>query len=259
MSDMSPLSWKSSAHTGGGAVRDMNENALLELPEVGLRVMADGMGGHSARDLASYGIVKALSSLPEPHRLAGSLDDIKLHLVQLNHRLREIADCEEVHTIGSTVVALIAVDKYRVCVWAGNDRIYQGRGGTLEQFTQDHSLFEELVETGVLRPEESSGRPQSNLVTRAIGVSENLHLDMEIFELRAQDQFILCSDGLDKELAAEDIASLAGSEKIENLSDALIDLAVERSSRDNVTAVCMQVMESGLTGDGRVISETRDS
>ena len=244
MSDTSPLSWKSSARTDFGAVRDMNEDAFLELPEIGLWVVADGMGGHSAGDLASGGIVEDLSSLPEPHSLAGSVDDIELRLVQLNQRLREIADREELHTIGSTVVALIAVDKHCVCVWAGDSRIYRRRGGALEQLTQDHALVEELVETGVLRPEEAAGHPQSNLVTRAIGASENLHLDMEIFELRAQDQFILCSDGLDKELSAEDIASLAGSEKIENLSDALVDLAVERGSRDNVTAVCMQVMES---------------
>lgn len=244
MSDTNPLSWKSSARTDVGVVRDMNEDAFLELPEIGLWVVADGMGGHSAGDLASGGIIETLSSLPEPHSLASSVDDIELRLVQLNQRLREIAAREEVHTIGSTVVALIAVDRHCVCVWAGDSRIYRSRGGVLEQLTQDHALVEELVEKGVLRAEEAAGHPQSNLVTRAIGASEILHLDMEIFELQTQDQFILCSDGLDKELPTEDIANLARSEKIESLSDALVDLAVERGARDNVTAVCMQVLGS---------------
>jgi protein phosphatase len=242
MSAASPFSWKSSARSDVGVVRDMNEDAFLELTEIGLWVVADGMGGHSAGDIASGGIVETLSTVPEIHTLAGSVDDIELRLVQLNTRLREIAAKQDVHTIGSTVVALVAAGRHCVCLWAGDSRIYRFRNGELEQLTQDHAFVEELVEKGVLRPEEAAGHPQSNLVTRAVGAGETLHLDLEIFDIEEDDQFILCSDGLDKELPAEDIAKLAETELVENLSDALVELTVERGARDNVTVVCMQVI-----------------
>ena len=221
---------------------------MLNRPELGLWVVADGMGGHSAGELASGGIVDALSALAAPTSLSQIVDDLELRLVQLNKKLREMAVREDVHTIGSTVVALLALERHCLCIWAGDSRAYRTRNASLEQLTQDHALVEELVEKGVIRPEEAAGHPQSNLVTRAVGAGEELYLDMEIFELEPDDCFILCSDGLDKEVAPEDIERFAKSHTVDTLSDALVDLALARGARDNVTVVCMQVEQATSAG-----------
>ena len=234
--------WQSSSRTDVGAVREANEDAYLARPEIGLWAVADGMGGHSAGDLASGAIVNTLSAAPPSERLSDFVQDVEARLVSLNSRLREMANREEVHTIGSTVVALLALGRFCVCLWAGDSRIYRFRNQRLEQLTQDHALVEELVEKGVLSPEEALDHPQSNLVTRAVGAAEKLYVDSEIFELADDDRFILCSDGLDKEVSEEDIAGVIEREAIEVASDKLVDLAVERGARDNVTVVCVQVL-----------------
>jgi serine/threonine protein phosphatase PrpC len=233
--------WRSSSRTDVGTVRDVNEDACIELPRIGLWAVADGMGGHSAGDLASSSIIEFLSSLPAPETLSSFVDDVERGLVELNARLREVATREQVSTIGSTVAALLLFREHCVCLWAGDSRIYRHREGHLEQLTQDHALVEELVERGVLTPEEAAGHPQSNLVTRAVGASDTLYIDAEIFELRARDRFVLCSDGLDKEVSDEEIARLAERESIDSLSDALVELALSRGARDNVTVVAVEV------------------
>ena len=246
MSSKSAFTWESSSRTDVGTVREINEDACLARPEIGLWVVADGMGGHSAGDLASGSIVDTLGGVAGPESLSEFTEDVEQRLVSINTRLREMASREEVHTIGSTVVALLAYNRHCVCQWAGDSRIYRFRDERLEQLTQDHALVEELVEKGVLSPEEAEGHPQSNLVTRAVGATERLYVDTEIFELAHDDCFVLCSDGLDKELTEEDIARIVANEPIEKMSDALVNLAVERGARDNVTVVCVRISMNSL-------------
>ena len=246
MSSQSTFTWESSSRTDVGSVREINEDACLARPEIGLWVVADGMGGHSAGDLASGSIVDTLAGVATPERLSDFTAEVEQRLLGINARLREMASREEVQTIGSTVVALLAYDRHCVCQWAGDSRIYRFRDERLEQLTQDHALVEELVEKGVLSPEEAAGHPQSNLVTRAVGATERLYVDAEIFELAHDDCFVLCSDGLDKELAEEDIAHIVAAEPIEQMSNALVDLALERGAQDNVTVVCVRVLMNSL-------------
>ena len=122
--------------------------------------------------------------------------------------LREYAAREENHTIGSTVAALLARGRHGVCLWAGDSRLYRFRDGALEQITQDHALVEELVERGVLTRDQAVDHPHGNLVTRAVGAADRLFVDVEIFELREGDVFLLCSDGLEKELSEDEIAEV---------------------------------------------------
>ncbi len=241
MSTQSAFTWQSSCRTDVGSVREINEDACLARPETGLWVVADGMGGHSAGDLASGSIIDTLAGVAAPESLSEFTEDVEQRLVSLNTRLREMASREEVNTIGSTVVALLAYNRHCVCQWAGDSRIYRFRDERLEQLTQDHALVEELVEKGVLSPEEAAGHPQSNLVTRAVGATDRLYVDAEIFELAHDDCFVLCSDGLDKEVPEEDIAHVVGNQSIAQMSDAMVDLAIQRGARDNVTVVCVQV------------------
>ena len=247
MSSQSTFTWESSSRTDVGSVREINEDACLARPEIGLWVVADGMGGHSAGDLASGSIVDTLAGVATPERLSDFTAEVEAAPAgyqrqtsgdgeprgSSNHRQHRSLPCSL--TTGTASVNGL-----------GDSRIYRFRDERLEQLTQDHALVEELVEKGVLSPEEAAGHPQSNLVTRAVGATERLYVDAEIFELAHDDCFVLCSDGLDKELAEEDIAHIVAAEPIEQMSNALVDLALERGARDNVTVVCVRVLMNSL-------------
>lgn len=241
MSETASLTWSSSGHTDVGLVRELNEDAYLDRPDLGLWVVADGMGGHFAGDVASGMIVAALAKLEPAASLSEFVDRVENRLVELNGELRDYAAREQTHTIGSTVAALLAHGGFGVCLWAGDSRVYRFRDGTLEQITQDHALVEELVERGVLTREQALDHPHGNLVTRAVGAADNLFVDMEILELRAGDVFVLCSDGLDKELENHEIARVLADVPGAGVTRALVDLALERGSRDNVTVIAVHI------------------
>ena len=222
-------------------VRQLNEDACLDRPEAGLWVVADGMGGHTAGDLASSMIVDALRDLQPTERLADYVDELESRLVGVNASLRAIAASQDTQTIGSTVAALVVSGSLGLCAWAGDSRVYRCRAGAIEQLTQDHALVEELVERGVLSREQATGHPQGNLVTRAVGAAETLCLDLEIFELHDGDVFVLCSDGLDKEVTPEEIAEVVGRDNERSISDTLVDIALSRGCRDNITVIAVEV------------------
>lgn len=247
MGDRSPLSWTSSACSDVGAVRELNEDAYLERPDLGLWLVADGMGGHFAGDVASQMVISAVQELEPPRSLSHFVDAVERRLVETNQRLRDYADREESHTIGSTVVALLIRGRHAVCLWAGDSRMYRYRDGRLEQISQDHALVEELVERGVLTPEQAIDHPHGNLVTRAVGASEELFLDVEIIAIQEGDLFILCSDGLERQVAEEEMASIRGDWDASRLSRALLDRALSHGARDNVTVITVGIQ--GRTED----------
>lgn len=222
-------------------VREINEDACLDRPDMGLWVVADGMGGHTAGDVASGMICESLNEVPPGAELPEFIEEVERRLVEVNAQLREMASTREAQTVGSTVAALVAHDRHAVCVWAGDSRVYRCRAGQIVQVTQDHALVEELVEKGVLTRAQAASHPQGNLVTRAVGATDNLKLDMEIVELQPGDVFVLCSDGLDKELDPDEILEVVERDNDRPLSDMLVDLALSRGSRDNVTVVTVHI------------------
>jgi len=241
MSDQSKLHWTSSACSDVGAVRELNEDAFLERPDLGLWLVADGMGGHFAGDVASQMVVAAMASLEEPRSLSQFVNQVEQRLVETNARLREYAEREETHTIGSTVVALVVRGEHAVCLWAGDSRLYRLRESRLEQISQDHALVEELVERGVLTPEQAIDHPHGNLVTRAVGAADNLFVDVEIIEVRAGDVFILCSDGLEKDIVENEASALLANEGADRLSQRLVERALNFGARDNVTVISVAI------------------
>jgi protein phosphatase len=243
MDDRSPLSWTSSACSDVGAVRELNEDAFLERPDLGLWLVADGMGGHFAGDVASQMVVSAMQELEAPKSLSRFVEAVEERLIETNGRLREYAEREETHTIGSTVVALLIRGAHAVCLWAGDSRMYRYRDGELEQISQDHALVEELVERGVLTPEQAVDHPHGNLVTRAVGAADQLFLDVEIISIQAGDLFILCSDGLEKEVAEEEMSGMVAEWDAGELSHALLERALAYGARDNVTVITVGIHE----------------
>ncbi len=241
MSEQSPLDWTSSACTDVGAVRELNEDAYLERPDLGLWLVADGMGGHFAGDVASHMVVSAMDILGPPSSLSRFVEAVERRLVETNTRLREYAEREEAHTIGSTVVALLIHGEHAVCLWAGDSRMYRYRDGRLEQISQDHALVEELVERGVLTPEQAVDHPHGNLVTRAVGAADRLFLDVEIIPIQSGDLFILCSDGLEKEIAEENMSVMVEAGDASQLSHTLLARALAVGARDNVTVITVAI------------------
>ena len=257
------LYWTSSSRTDVGMVRQHNEDACLDRPDAGLWAVADGMGGHSAGDVASAMIVERLATLDDGQPLSHLVDQAEATLEAVNRELRELAATREAATIGSTVVALIAHGAHAVCLWAGDSRAYRLRDGVLVQVTQDHALVADLVDRGVLSAEQAANHPQSNLVTRAVGAADSFKLDLEILRLQPGDRFMLCSDGLDKELRDDEIREVLLREDGADAADALVELALSRGSRDNVTVVAVQITgeqtDTAVDQDERFDADSEDT
>lgn len=230
--------WRSSAATDAGKIREINEDAYADCPESGLWAVADGMGGHEAGDYASNSIVDALRKLETPEKLSQFVDEVEDCLLTANHQLiNEAENREDGVTIGSTVVALVAVQSHCVCLWAGDSRVYRLRDDRFQSITQDHSQVEEMIEQGLLLREDAEAHPAANVITRAVGASEDLFVDIEFESLRDGDRYLLCSDGLFKEVAQTEICESMKRGSCEDVCRELLDLALERGSRDNVTIV----------------------
>jgi serine/threonine protein phosphatase PrpC len=239
MNHSHPFSWSSASRTDTGKVRSYNEDACLALPTLGLWAVADGMGGHQAGEVASAAIVEALGQVHPPAVLRNFVDEVEDRLLECNIYLRQLAASRgRNQIIGATVTVLMAYGGLAVYLWAGDCRLYRYRQGNLVQLTQDHTQVEEMVNRGLLSREDARHHPSSNIVTRAVGALDTLVVDADAEPVEAGDRFLLCSDGLDKELDDTEIRTLlaAGRDDAEAV-DALMDLALSRRARDNVTVV----------------------
>lgn len=223
--------WRSWAVTDTGKRRKHNEDSLLDRPEAGLWVVADGMGGHKAGDIASQLIVNTLKELAPTNPLENYINAVESCLQNVNARLRQLASEEYGnHLVGSTVVALVCDSQRCGFLWAGDSRLYRLRNNQLQQLTQDHCATDE---------ESSSGWSvkSSNVITRAIGAYEQLELDIEITEVLEGDILLLCSDGLDKEISFKEIEQMMQYYEPQEIANALINETLFRGARDNVTVI----------------------
>ncbi len=239
MSTHDPVSWTSHAVSHVGTVRKINEDACLNRPGRGLWAVADGMGGHSAGDVASSRIIAALDRLPVEGGLAATATAIENTLRDVNLELVKLAQDSDKHTIGSTAAVLAAHGRHVLCVWAGDSRIYRFRKGRLEQLTQDHAMVEDMVEAGLISRAEAENHPQANRITRAIGAMEELFVDMDIHAVQPGDQFLICSDGLYKDTTEAELVRLLRRKG--DTAKAAVDLALENGARDNVTVVTINI------------------
>ena len=232
--------WTSASATTAGKVREVNEDSSLDMPAAGLWVVADGMGGHNAGDVASRMIAEALSGVRPRDRPSQFVDDVEDRLLAVNAEL--FGRSAEGGLSGSTVAALLAFGRYTLCLWAGDSRIYRCRGTQLEQVTRDHSEVEENRDLG-------TGGGAANVITRAVGGAAELHLDVELRTLRDGDHYLLCSDGLFKELSDAQIAQVLAREEPRAACKRLIEYAMAGQCADNVTVVAVQFRQ-GSRGPG---------
>ena len=243
----SEFHWTSASCSHPGRVREVNEDACLEQPHCNVWAVADGMGGHTLGEFASRLAIKSLMDLVDPldpAKAAANLDALVAtahdRLQQTNSRLRAEAARRDVPIIGTTIAVLLAAGRHVACVWAGDSRIYRYRAGRLQQLTRDHSQLEAVRSQHVGSADDTLVRPPPNVITRALGGDEALELDSVTIDVLDGDLFLLCSDGLSNELSevAIEQALLPGGCKL--ACDTLLELALERGARDNVTAVVVR-------------------
>jgi serine/threonine protein phosphatase Stp1 len=230
------------SQTHVGLRRKVNEDSMLVRTDRGLWAVADGMGGHDAGDVASAKVTEALLRLPIFYDLDELVEGAIVALKRVNHDLIALAASDDVQrTIGSTVVGLAVANGQFRCFWAGDSRAYRIRDDRIMQLTRDHSLVQDLVDAGMLDQQEAENHPNASVITRAVGVVEELKVDVVSGDARPGDQFLLASDGLtrlvdDNELAAE-LSSMRPAEAAEKL----IETVLSRGAPDNVTIVIAKV------------------
>jgi len=238
-----------------GMMRECNEDALILKPETGLAVLADGMGGHLAGEVASAMAVDIISrhiaqALDAPPTTNASSADLSLEASVLVEAVRQAnaAIYEASHSkpeyngMGTTVVVTLFHDN-KVCVaHVGDSRLYRYRSEHLEQLTEDHSMVQELLRRGLISPEEARTSANKNLVTRALGVDPSVQVDVAEQMVQKEDLYLLCSDGLSDVLEDSDVELLLRTFG-GNLEDAGRQIVTEVNSKggpDNVSVVLVR-------------------
>jgi type VI secretion system protein ImpM len=230
--------WHSAALTSVGKIRKINEDAFLARPSAGMWAVADGMGGHWAGEVASKAVVDALQALPAVTDLKESLSMVSACLRTVNTTLFSISQGKGGgRTMGSTVVTMLACADQGAAIWVGDSRLYRLRGEILTQLTTDHSLVAELAKQEIATGIEENGNVNTNVITRAVGGQADLVVDAVTFQMESDDIYLLCSDGLMREVFDEEISSILRWHENVGSARALIELTLERGARDNVTVI----------------------
>lgn len=227
------------SHTG--LVRKINEDACVDLFEAGVWVVADGMGGHAAGDVASQLVVDTIRSIVNRCREV-SVRILTDALHQANSELCQYSQRElKGHTAGSTVVILL-IDKFHYhYLWVGDSRGYILRQDKLRQLTRDHSQVNEMVEQGLLDSAEAEHHELANVITRAVGVDSQVSVDVVSGVWQPGDLFLLCTDGLNKELSDTEIQQYLDHNNIADANKALLHSTLVSGARDNVSTILVKL------------------
>ena len=235
------MNFDCASRTHVGLKRKINEDSLLAESNRGLWVVADGMGGHDAGEVASNMVIDALRCLP----VAADVDALAASAVgtlrEVNRELIDLARAGGARrTIGTTVVGLAIADRAFRCFWLGDSRAYRLRDGIIERLSRDHSVVQELVDAGMIRPDEADAHENVNLITRAVGVAETADVDVAGGEVRTGDIYLLASDGLTRVVPDAELAAELARGTPDETADKLIDLVLARGAPDNVTLIIVR-------------------
>ena len=231
----------SHAQTHKGLVRKINEDACLDLADSGVWLVADGMGGHAAGDIASQLVVDTVQ-VAVKRASQVSVQLLTESLQQANQELYQYSEQHlQGHTAGSTVVVLLLDKLHYHFLWAGDSRGYLLRNNVLRQITRDHSQVNEMVEQGLLSSSEAEQHELANVITRAVGVDPHVSIDIVSGVWQPGDLFLLCSDGLNKELSDDEICQYLAHSNIAEANRALLHSTLVAGARDNVTCILVKV------------------
>lgn len=237
------LHYLSAGRTETGKVRRHNEDSILVRDDVGLWVVADGLGGHAAGDYASQMIVERLARLPRQGSVFDFIEAIEDCMQQVNADLITTARERGSDIIGSTVVLLVHDKDFMLCGWVGDSRAYCNEDGRLRQITRDHvhGMKDDVTQFGGSSHTPAAG---AGVLSRAVGAEERLFMDWVVASNQPGTQFLLCSDGVNKEMGDEEL----DRESRENPSpQALLarvfELSLQRAARDNISAVIVRLQD----------------
>jgi PPM family protein phosphatase len=252
----SPLAY---GETDIGRVRAHNEDSFAVVPHLGLFMVADGIGGAAAGEVASRTAVEQVQWAVEDGEttwapdgaLSGPESGPRRFIAGIhraNRAIRALARKDPAKKgMGTTFVGVLVLERCAVVAHVGDSRVYRLRDGKLERLTRDHSLANQLFDMGFLRSDEIDSFPRRNVITRAVGTHETVDVDVRIVDVRPGDAFLLCSDGLHGELDDDEIAGVLREHPTPmDAVSQLIDTANDKGSADNVTAVLVQL--SALCG-----------
>ena len=226
--------------TDVGRKRARNEDSLILRPEIGLWAVADGMGGHGYGDVASRMAVDALKGVSPAPSGEALLAAVEEALLAANQEMRAFAERQGHALMGTTLVTLLMFGGHFACLWCGDSRAYLLRDGALRQLTRDHSEMQDLIDRGVLDPEEAKLWPRRGVLTRALGAMEAPELDLVSDRWAPGDAFLLCSDGLTAHWEDSDIAAALVGQDPQAVCDGLIALTLQRGASDNVTVMVLR-------------------
>lgn len=236
---------ESHACTDVGVVRELNEDRYLSDDEQRLWVVADGMGGMARGDWAAAQVVETMGELA----ISGTLEEA---LNQVGGAIEEASELiarkshETGQQMGSTVVSLLMRDNSFTVLWVGDSRAYLWREGKLHRLTRDHSQVQEMVDGGLLSEEEAKTHKLRNVLTRAVGISDNFRIELVQDRVQPDDVFLLCSDGLYGVVEEDEIAQCLDEMDLDDAGDVLIEKCLERGAPDNVTLVLVAAVESTI-------------
>ena len=251
-----------SAQTDVGRVRSVNEDAFLA--EAPIYLVADGMGGHARGDAASSTVVETFRRHIEAGR-PSSPEQVLDAIHTSNEAVRALSEEGEEGTAvaGTTLTGVALVDAgdgagfHWMVFNIGDSRVYSWDGRTLEQLTVDHSAVQELVDAGLIDAEDAERHPDRNVITRAIGADDVVDPDVWLIPAAGRQVFLICSDGLSKEVDHERIAQILAGDTghAAGLAGELVEAAIENGGRDNITVI---VVESELGSAEDDDETTRD-
>ena len=237
------LNFRSTGRTHVGMVRSCNEDAFVELPELGLWAVSDGMGGLRAGDVASQIIVSSLRDLKPPAKNGSVEIDVRNALTRANKDLyARGSTLPDDSLMGATVAAFIADGQIFTCLWAGDSRLYRMRDGKMAQLTRDHRYVQELLDSGVLNEVEARQHPRRNVITRAVGVEKEVELASTEGTIAPGDLFMLSSDGVTAVCSDQELTEIFASEtNIDAAADTIVARCLEGGAPDNLTLILIAV------------------
>jgi serine/threonine protein phosphatase PrpC len=232
--DIQPV-FVSAGATHVGYIRSTNQDAWLENSAVGLWVVADGMGGYSNGDVASRMVCEALADVQMHGSLEDGIDAVRQAMSDVNRALHDAAVRPINPLISGSTVAMFLAKRMRCAMaWAGDSRVYRLRHGQLRQLTSDHTWAQELNL-------QSLDEEAQHAITRAVGGEDTLLLDVRRDRVQLGDRYLLCSDGLTREVSEQRIAQLLGLGSVRESADVLVTATLAAGARDNVTVIVIEV------------------
>ena len=241
------------ARSEAGSVRLVNEDSFIA--DAPVFIVADGMGGHDRGDRASQTVAAVLRERLLTGRLPTAAD-VLAAITAANDAVRAlVGDAGEPLVSGTTLTGMVLVGTdagvatHWMTINVGDSRLYTWDGSTLEQLTVDHSAVQELLDAGVITEAAARVHPERNVVTRAIGATAAIEPDVWLIPVLASESFLICSDGLTKELTDAEIAGVLRAHGTgDAVAQALVDAANAAGGQDNITAVVVRATLTGVSG-----------